>query len=88
MRKIREQDSTVHRAWLRELRIKKGWTMVELAEKVEVTSEYIGNLERGQRNPSAPLAIKLSEILKFPVKKLYEDALPREERIIAKKKAQ
>lgn len=85
MRKLREQSLTVHRGWLRELRIKKGWTMQELAEKVGVNADYIGYLERGQRNPSSPLALKLSAELHFPLEKLYIGALPRQDR---SKKAQ
>jgi transcriptional regulator with XRE-family HTH domain len=61
--------------------------MADLAAKAGVTPDYIGYIERGQRNPAFKLALTLSELLGFPVQKLMENALPREERIIAKKKA-
>ena len=85
MRKLREQTLEVHRGWLRDLRVKKGWTMQELAEEVGVRADYIGYLERGHRNPSFSLAMKLSEVLEFPMQDLYVNALPRQDR---SKKAQ
>lgn len=70
----------VHRAWLRELRIKKDYTMGQLAEKVGSAAQYIGDIEHGRRNPSFKLALALSEELNFPMERLYVDALERQYR--------
>ena len=45
---------------LEELRIQKGWTQVELADKVGVSRQTIISLERGRYNPSILLAFRLA----------------------------
>lgn len=78
----------VHRQWLRELRLSKNLTIAELAEMVGVTAQYIGDIEHGRRNPAYKLALTLSDLLGFPLERMYVDALERQERVIARKKAQ
>jgi len=48
---------------LRELRIEKGWTQEELADKVGMHFTYIGQIERGVRNPSLVNLCKLARTL-------------------------
>ena len=58
---------------VRDLRMKKSLTQVELASKCGLDRNYIGMLERGERNPSYVTLIKiaqglglsLSQLLKF-----------------------
>ena len=40
---------------IREQRRKKGWTMDKLAEKADLSVNYVGDLERGVKAPSAEL---------------------------------
>lgn len=88
MQKPRTQKVSVHRAWLRELRIEKGLTLGALADMVGKTENYIGEVERGRRNPSPALALSLSKFLEFDIQKLYIDALPRHYRGTERKAAQ
>lgn len=48
---------------LRKIRTKKGFTQVELAYKGNFDRNYIGMLERGERNPSLRNIIRLAEAL-------------------------
>ena len=58
---------------VRDLRMKKSLTQVELASKCSLDRNYIGMLERGERNPSyvtllkiaQGLGLSLSQLLKF-----------------------
>ena len=60
-------------AQVRDLRLKRSLTQVELASKCSLDRNYIGMLERGERNPSyitllkiaQGLGISLSNLLKF-----------------------
>lgn len=70
----------IHRAWLRELRMSKGISMLQLAQKVGTSANYIGDIEHGRRNPSPALALALSEALGFKMELLYIGALPRQSR--------
>jgi len=49
---------------LRKLREVKGWTQEELADKAGMHSTYIGQIERGIRNPSLINLEKIAKALK------------------------
>ena len=57
---------------LREQRIKHGLTLEQLAEKSELSSNYIGMVERGERNPSYMSLIKIAAGLGMPVYKMLK----------------
>ncbi len=48
---------------IRFYRLSKGFTQESLAEKVDVSSTYIGYLERGQKSPSLELISTISKAL-------------------------
>ena len=48
---------------IRELRIEQNMTQVLLAAKVGVDRSYLGFLERGERNPSFDIILKIAKAL-------------------------
>jgi XRE family transcriptional regulator of biofilm formation len=48
---------------IKKLRITKGWTMQELAEKTNSTAATINNIEKGKSaNPTARLVVELASV--------------------------
>lgn len=56
---------------LRELRQERNLTQQELAEKIGVSTNYIGMIERGERNTSLLKVFKLSKILDVKTSELF-----------------
>lgn len=56
---------------LKLLRQKKGITQVQMAEEVGITRQYLGLLESKKRFASKDVAVKISKMLKTPVKNLF-----------------
>lgn len=53
---------------IRDLRLGKGWSISELAEKARVAKSYLSNLERDiQKNPSVHMLEKVAGALEVPV---------------------
>ena len=48
---------------MKELRVQQGLTQQMLADKIGVDRSYLGFLERGERNPSLEVIIKISKSL-------------------------
>ena len=61
------------RTWLTQRRLEKGFTQIELAKKVGVSNQTISDIERGVRNPSPKLAMKISKVLGFDMSYFYKD---------------
>ena len=55
---------------IRQIRISLGLTQIEFSDKVGVNKNYIGMLERGERNPSFLMLNKISENLQISIKDL------------------
>ena len=56
---------------VRELRQELRWTQQELGAKVGTSRQAIIAIENGRFDPSLPLAIKLSRILKKPIEEIF-----------------
>ncbi|MDD4761402.1 MAG: helix-turn-helix transcriptional regulator [Candidatus Pacebacteria bacterium] len=56
---------------IKELRVKRGMTQEELAEKAGVRRETIVFLEQGKYNPSLNLAHSVAKILKTKIDDLF-----------------
>lgn len=54
------------------MRLKAGFTQVELAERVSVTRQTIIAIEKGNYTPSVALALRLSKVFKTTVEELFE----------------
>ena len=57
---------------IRRLRKQKGLTQEQLADKVRVTSSYIGFIEQGVRNPSINTADKIARALGAKLSELFD----------------
>jgi transcriptional regulator with XRE-family HTH domain len=55
---------------LRKLREEKGWTQEKLADEAGMHFTYIGQIERGRRNPSLINLERLAKALKIQAGKL------------------
>lgn len=58
---------------IKQYREKQGLTQKQLAEKIDVTTEYISYIENGQRTPSLALLKKIAKSLSINVKDLIEE---------------
>ena len=51
------------RVKLKEIRLSKNMTQDEIAEKIGINRSYYTNIERGNRNPSFLVALKIKNVL-------------------------
>ena len=58
---------------LRELRIERGWSQADLAERVDVSRQTINAIETGKYDPSLPLAFALARIFKLTIEEVFDD---------------
>jgi transcriptional regulator with XRE-family HTH domain len=56
---------------IRSLRKTQGWTQEELAEHADLSHKYIGEVERGEVNPSLDTLLGISNALKIDVAELF-----------------
>ena len=58
---------------IREKRKKLDWTLEQLSERIDVTPNYMGNIERGTRTPSVPILLKIASALDVSLDYLVGD---------------
>jgi transcriptional regulator with XRE-family HTH domain len=58
---------------VRELRLEKGWSQEELADKVGLHRTYVGAIERGEQNTSIDNIAKLAKTLGVSLEQLFEE---------------
>jgi transcriptional regulator with XRE-family HTH domain len=56
---------------VRQLRLERGLSQMELAERSDVHRTYVSSLESGQRNVSVNLLFRLADGLGVPVRELF-----------------
>jgi putative transcriptional regulator len=54
------------------LRVERGWSQVELAEKLGVSRQSVYAIECGKFDPSLPLAFKIAELFGMPIEAIFE----------------
>ncbi len=57
---------------IRRFRLQKGMTQEELAFEAEIDLTYVGGIERGRRNPSLMVLVRIAKALGVPPPKLLE----------------
>ncbi len=60
-------------ARIRQLRVARGWTQEQLAEHAGVHYKYLGDVERGVRNPALFNIARIARALGVPVVVLFMD---------------
>jgi len=63
---------------IREERIRIGLTQEQIAEKINVSTTYIGFIERGERYVTLEKLILLSECFQLPIDALLHESRPQE----------
>jgi transcriptional regulator with XRE-family HTH domain len=59
---------------VKELRLKKGMTQQALADACGLDISYVGQIERGQRNPTLGAIQGLASVLKVKISELLKSA--------------
>ena len=63
MKKIKDPDSILLGRRIRFLRTTKGLTQQELGHQADVDYKFIGEIERGNMNPSFKVLVKVAKVL-------------------------
>jgi len=68
-------------------RKKLGLTQEELAEKVDLTGNFLGHIERGTKKASLDTMKKLADALEIPMENLFAEVkyIPKKEDLLLKK---
>ena len=61
------------REWLIRRRRENGFTQEKLASMVGVSKKHISAIERGYRNPSGHVAMRISKVLGFDMAYFFEE---------------
>lgn len=56
---------------VRALRMERGWTQGELAEKLQVSRQTINAVETEKYDPSLPLAMRMALLFEQPVEAIF-----------------
>ena len=65
---------------LKALRNARAWTQDELGERADLNPKCVGEIERGERNPSLDVILRLSRALAVDAAELVGDELTRLDR--------
>ena len=60
---------------IREQRKEKGWTIEQFAERVDLSTNYVGDLERGVKIPKLETFIRIVEVLDVSADVLIRDSV-------------
>jgi len=56
---------------IRAIRKAKGWTQEQLGSKADISYKFIGEIERGQQNPSFDTLVKIADALEIELFDLF-----------------
>ena len=71
MKNLNENAAILLGRRIRSLRNGKGWTQQELGDHADVNYKFIGEIERGQQNPSLNVLIKIAAALRIDLLELF-----------------
>jgi transcriptional regulator with XRE-family HTH domain len=56
---------------IRTLRTQNGWTQEELGDRADINYKFLGEIERGQQNPSFGILTKIASALRVDLPELF-----------------
>ena len=56
---------------LKVLRAERGWSQVDLADRLEVSRQSVIAIETGRYDPSLPLAFKIAELFGLAIEEVF-----------------
>ena len=59
-------------ARIKRLRESKGWTQEYLAERMDISSNYLSGMERGRENPAFDMLVKLSDAISADMWEIFD----------------
>lgn len=71
MKKLDENARVLLGRRIRSLRSMKGWTQQELGERADINYKFLGEIERGQQNPSFEILVKIAAALGVKLPELF-----------------
>jgi len=57
---------------VKRLRLEKGWSQEDFADRADIHRTYVSDIERAARNPTIAIVEKLAKALKVKASKLIE----------------
>jgi putative transcriptional regulator len=57
---------------LPELRAERGWSQVELAERLGVSRQTVNAIENERYDPSLPLAFRIGRVFELPIEEIFD----------------
>jgi putative transcriptional regulator len=58
---------------LRVLRAERGWSQLDLAEKLGVSRQSVNAIETGKFDPSLPVAFRISRLFGLRIEDVFDD---------------
>lgn len=58
---------------LRDLRIERGWTQAELADRLSVSRQTINAIEKEKFDPSLPVAFRIANLFAMPIETIFDE---------------
>lgn len=56
---------------LRDLRMAKGWSQADLADRLDVSRQTVNALETGRYDPSLPLAFAVAKVFRCQIEDIF-----------------
>lgn len=70
---------------IRQLRNRKGFSQEKLAELSNLNTSYIGQIERGEKNPSVDTVYSIANALDIDISQLFKNISPSNDNSYAQK---
>lgn len=71
MERVSENAKVLLGRRIRSLRNAKGWTQQELGNRADINYKFLGEIERGQKNPSFNVLLKIATALGMELPELF-----------------